>query len=122
MKGDVVFAVSKGDTLDATYRVEALTAHEVRLVYLPLDLTINLALALPQITMPLRVLVAASPPQFVRQIPVAVSGPAGAPSDAKIPTSDPEVPKPPELVTAESGTRAAHRRRERMQQLPPIFP
>jgi len=52
MKGDVLVPVNEGETLDGVYRVEALTADEITLLYVPLGLRTRLALASPPETGP----------------------------------------------------------------------
>lgn len=43
VKADRVYAVSEGDVLDGTYRVEAIAPHQVTLLYLPLQVRQTLA-------------------------------------------------------------------------------
>lgn len=47
MKGDVLLPVKEGETLDGGYRVEALAAEEITLLYVPLGLQTRLALTSP---------------------------------------------------------------------------
>jgi hypothetical protein len=46
-KGDSVFPINTGDTIEGTYRVEAITPQMVTLVYLPLEERTMLVLATP---------------------------------------------------------------------------
>jgi hypothetical protein len=46
-KGDSVFPINAGDTIEGIYRVEAITPHMVTLVYLPLEERTVLVLATP---------------------------------------------------------------------------
>lgn len=47
MKGDVLLPVNEGEVLDGTYRVDAIAADEITLVYVPLGLQTRLALVSP---------------------------------------------------------------------------
>jgi hypothetical protein len=47
MKGDLLVPVNEGEVLEAAYRVEAIAADEITLLYIPLGLQTRLALASP---------------------------------------------------------------------------
>ncbi len=38
VRGDLVYTVSEGDVIDSTYRVDRMTAAQVELTYLPLNI------------------------------------------------------------------------------------
>lgn len=104
-KGDVVLPVKEGETLDGAYRVEAIAAEEITLLYVPLGARTRLALTSP----------------------ISSGGP-GAQTSAPAPYVVPSVPASlasqavDAAGTAASGTRAVHLLRERAQQLGRTIP
>ncbi len=122
MKGDAVLPVKEGETLDGAYRVEAIAADEITLLYVPLGILSRLSLAsaldhgVQASAGAVNSAPSASIPKPSPAPPQSASLPAG-PAPGPIAAQGPELPR-----TAATGTRAAHLRRERTQQLPPIIP
>jgi hypothetical protein len=77
-KGDLVFAIKVGDTLDGMYRVESIGADRIELLYLPLGTTerITVSSTLDVDTAPARVAAAAPAPAQPQPQPVADGKPA----------------------------------------------
>jgi hypothetical protein len=118
-KGDVVLSVKEGETLDGAYRVEAIAAEEITLLYVPLGVRTRLSMASPTDRIGPVDQARAPAESTVPSTPVAVISPAPPSPSAPPPVASQAVDA---ARTAASGTRAAHLRRERAQRLPPIIP
>lgn len=124
MKDDAVLPVKEGETVDGAYRVEAVAADEITLLYVPLGIVsrLSLASALDQGSRAqpsagaVNSATSASIPKASPALQQSTPVPAGS-APGPIAAQAPESPR-----TAATGTRAAHLRRERTQQLPPIIP
>ena len=123
-KADVVFPVIQGEVIDDAYRVETIRPDAVTLVHLPSGVTSRIALAHDADGVQVPAAMAEIP--VVRASPVLAVG--AAKSQPAVPaerTETAQAASDSRLIdangTARSGTRAAHLRRELMQQLPPSF-
>lgn len=73
-KGDLIFPVKEGETLDGTYRVVAVTAEGIELLYLPLGTTERI--------------IVSSVLDVDRPVPVAAPSPSPVPSPSPAPLAD----------------------------------
>lgn len=118
-KGDNSFPIKQDEILDGAYRVEALTPEEVTLLYVPLGVLTQLPLALSvdrstslaQTPTPAPDGAASTRVATASQVPLSSTPPPRAGQALASETNDLS-------RTAATGTRAAHLRRERSQQLP----
>lgn len=123
-KGDNVFPVTHEELLEGTYRVKALSLDEVTLLYVPLGVVVQLARGSAPAPVERSAALAHTPaPSPVPNVSQPVSGAALGPA-----VSTPAAQGGPAVGletndaprTAATGTRAAHLRRQRAQQLPPL--
>lgn len=97
-KGDLVFAVKEGETLDGTYRVMKIGADRIELLYLPLNsrdtILVNSTLDVEQ---PEQVAVAAAAPPATATSAATVTPIAPPPAAAPLPADSGDPSKPAQL-------------------------
>lgn len=123
-KGDNVFPVTHEELLEGTYRVKALSLDEVTLLYVPLGIVVQLARGSAPAPVERSAALAYTPaPSPVSNVSQPISGVGSGPAVSTpaaqggqaVASETNDAPR-----TAATGTRAAHLRRQRAQQLPPM--